>query len=87
MAEIKPKPSSIDPELLRRLKAEAKSPYRGLRQFIYVSCLASGAIGGVVFFFKVAAGRDLETSIPNLALQAGVVAVMVWLLRIDRAKI
>jgi hypothetical protein len=86
MASQKIKPS-IDPELLRRLKAEAKSPYRGLRQFIYVSCLASGAVGGVVFFFKVAAGRDLETSIPNLALQAGVVAVMVWLLQIDRHKI
>jgi hypothetical protein len=86
MTEQKTKPS-IDPELLRRLKAEAKAPYRGLRQFIYVSCAISGAIGGVVFFFKVAAGRDLDTSIPNLALQAGVVAVMVWLLRIDRAKI
>jgi Low psii accumulation1 / Rep27 len=86
VTELKPKPS-IDPELLRRLRAEAKSPYRGLRQFIYVSCLASGSIGGIVFFFKVAAGRDLETSIPNLALQAGVVAVMGWLLRIDRHKL
>lgn len=79
--------TSIDPKLLRRLKAEAKSPYRGLRQFLYVSCLASGAIGGVVFFFKVAAGRDLETNIPNLALQVGVVALMVWLLRIDRHEV
>ncbi|WP_310427378.1 DUF3493 domain-containing protein [Chamaesiphon sp. VAR_48_metabat_135_sub] len=86
MAEQKTK-SSLDPELLRRLKAEAKSPYRGLRQFIYVSCLASGAIGGVVFFFKVVAGRDLETSIPNLAVQAGVVGLMMLLLRIDRNKI
>jgi hypothetical protein len=83
MTEPKPKPS-IDPELYRRLKAEAiSSPYRGLRQFIYTSCLASGAVGGVIFFFKVVAGRELETSIPNLALQAGVVAIMVWLLRID----
>ena len=86
MAEFKPK-SSIDPELRRRLQAEIKSPYRGLRQFIYVSCAASGAIGGVVFFFKVLAGRDLETTIPNLALQIGVVALMVWLLLIDRSKI
>ena len=86
MAELKPK-SSIDPELRRRLQAEIKSPYRGLRQFIYVSCAASGAIGGVVFLFKVLAGRDLETTIPNLALQIGVVALMVWLLRIDRSKI
>ena len=85
MTEIKPK-SSIDPELYRRLKAEAKSPYRGLRQFVYVSCLASGAVGGLIFLLKVVAARDLETNLPNLAIQVGVVAVMVWLLKIDRAK-
>jgi hypothetical protein len=88
MTELQPKqkPDSIDPELWRRLQAEAKSPFRGLRQFVYVSCALSGAIGGVVFFFKLLAGRDLEATIPNLALQIGVVALMVWLLRIDRAK-
>ncbi len=82
----KPKPDSIDPELWRRLQAEAKSPFRGLRQFIYAACAASGAIGGVVFFFKLLAGRELDKTIPNLAIQVGVVAVMVWLMRIDRAK-
>ena len=87
MAELKQKPDSIDPELWRRLQAEAKSPFRGLRQFIYVSCALSGAIGGVVFFFKLLAGRNLETTIPNLALQIGVVALMVWLLRIDKSKV
>ena len=89
MAEIKPKskPDSIDPELWSRLQAEAKSPFRGLRQFVYASCALSGAIGGVVFFFKLLAGKNLEATIPNLALQIGVVAIMVWLLKIDRAKI
>jgi Low psii accumulation1 / Rep27 len=88
MTELQPKqkPDSIDPELWRRLQAEAKSPFRGLRQFVYVSCALSGAIGGVVFFFKLLAGRDLEKTIPNLAVQIGVVALMVWLWRIDRAK-
>ena len=88
MAEIKPKskPDSIDPELWTRLQAEAKSPFRGLRQFVYVSCALSGAIGGVVFFFKLLAGKNLEATIPNLALQIGVVAIMVWLFKIDRAK-
>jgi hypothetical protein len=86
MTELKPKPDSIDPELWRRLQAEAKSPFRGLRQFVYVSCAISGAIGGVVFFFKLLAGRDLDATIPNLALQIGVVALMVFLLRIDKAK-
>ena len=83
----KSKPDSIDPELWSRLQAEAKSPFRGLRQFVYVSCALSGAIGGVVFFFKLLAGKNLEATIPNLALQISVVAIMVWLLKIDRAKI
>ncbi len=89
MAEFKPKskPDSIDPELWTRLQAEAKSPFRGLRQFGYVSCAISGAVGGVVFLFKLLAGRDLEATIPNLAIQVGVVAVMVWLWKIDRAKV
>ena len=89
MTELQPKqkPDSIDPELWRRLQAEAKSPFRGLRQFVYVSCAISGAVGGLVFFFKLLAGRDLEATIPNLAIQVGVVALMVFLLRIDRAKV
>jgi Low psii accumulation1 / Rep27 len=87
MAELNQKTGSLDPELRRRLQAEIKSPYRGLRQFVYVSCAASGAIGGVVFLFKALAGRDLETTLPNLALQAGVVGLMVWLLRVDRSKL
>jgi hypothetical protein len=85
-SRAEPSRQDIDPELRRRLQAEIKSPYRGLRQFIYVSCAASGAIGGMVFFFKVVAGRDLQTNLPNLLLQAGVVAIMVWLLKIDRSK-
>jgi Low psii accumulation1 / Rep27 len=85
MTEIKTKPD-MDPELYRRLMAEATSPYRGLRKFFYVGCGASGFIGGVVFFAKLATGRDLETTIPNLALQSGVVALMVWLYRIDQPR-
>jgi Low psii accumulation1 / Rep27 len=76
----------IDPELYRRLKAEAASPFRSLRRFFYIGFGASGFIGGVVFLAKLAAGRDLEHTIPNLALQIGVVALMVFLYRQDRSK-
>jgi hypothetical protein len=85
MTAPKPK-SSIDPELYRRLKSEAKNPYRAFRRFFYFSFAGSGFIGGVVFLARLAAGRELETTIPNLAIQAGVVALMVWLLTIDRDK-
>ncbi len=64
-----------------RLKAEAKAPYRGLRTFVYVACGASGAIGTLVFLAQLLAGRQVGTAIPNLALQLGIVALMVWLFR------
>ena len=80
-----PKPkSSIDPELYRRLQSEAKNPFRSFRRFFYFSFAGSAAIGGVVFIAKLAAGRELETTIPNLAIQAVALALMVWLLTIDK---
>lgn len=68
------------------LKAEAAAPYKGLRQFIYIVFGASGAIGGFVFLMQALAGRDVESALPNLALQAGVVALMVWLFRLEGRK-
>jgi hypothetical protein len=70
-----------DPELYARLKAEAAAPYRGLRRFVYFGCAASGAIGGFVFLAQLIAGREVATALPNFALQVGVVALMVWLIR------
>ncbi|MEO0771187.1 MAG: DUF3493 domain-containing protein [Cyanobacteria bacterium J06649_4] len=64
-----------------RLLAESKAPYKGLRKFIYGSIGASGAIGGFVFFTKILAGRDIAQSLPNLALQVGIVALMIFLFR------
>ena len=74
-------PSGMSQERYDRLVAESRAPYKGLRKFIYASFGASGAIGGFVFFTKILAGRDLSQSIPNLALQVGVVALMVFLFR------
>jgi Low psii accumulation1 / Rep27 len=76
----------IDPALYQRLQAEAQSPFRSLRRFFYLAFAASGLMGGVVFLAKLAAGKDLDTTIPNLALQAGVVALMVTLYRWDHNK-
>ena len=74
-----------DPELYARLKQEAQAPYRGLRKFIYVAFGASGFIGAVVFLAQLLSGQDIGGSFANFALQIGVVALMVWLFRIDRA--
>ncbi len=76
-------PCNLDPATYARLKAEVNAPYRGFRKFIYVSLAGSGFIGGVVFFAQIIAGRHLETVLPNFALQAGVVALMAWLFRLE----
>lgn len=73
--------SQLSPEQYSRLKAEALAPYRGLRQFLYIGFGASGFIGAVVFLAQLLAGRNVASALPNLALQIGVVALMVGLFR------
>lgn len=81
MTERSKRLKESDPERYARLVAESKAPYRGLRKFIYIGFGASGAIGAFVFLTQALAGRDIEAALPNLALQVGLVALMVWLFR------
>ncbi|NEP76193.1 MAG: DUF3493 domain-containing protein [Okeania sp. SIO2G5] len=83
-----PSPSSQTPKNDRyaRLRAEAKAPYRILRRFIYVAFGASGFIGALVFLVQVMTLQNIQSTLPNLALQLGVLALMVWLLKVDRAR-
>jgi Low psii accumulation1 / Rep27 len=85
MVQQNPK-NRLDPELYARLKAESAAPYRSLRKFIYLGCGASGFIGLFVFLSQLLAGRDVNTALPNLALQIGVVALMVFLWRWEGRK-
>lgn len=78
-----PKPRSLDPEQYAHLRAEAQAPYRGLRRFLYVGFGASGLIGAFIFVTQLAAGVAQPNAIPNLALQCGLVALMVWLWRYE----
>lgn len=76
-----------DPEKYAHLRAEAAAPYRGFRRFFYASCAASGAIGGFIFVIQLLAGRGVENTGLNLAVQVGVVALMAWFWRLeDRAE-
>jgi hypothetical protein len=70
---------NLKPQQYERLRAEAAAPYRGLRQFIYIGVGASGFIGAFVFFFQLLARRDIEQALPNLAIQLGVIGLMVLL--------
>jgi hypothetical protein len=76
-----------DPDKFAALSAEAMTPFRNLRLFFYGGFGAWGAIGAFIFFFRILAGRDLSTAVPNFALQMGLVGAMGWLfLRESRAK-
>lgn len=78
---------NLDPELYARLKAEAASPYRGLRKFVYLAFGASGLIGAFIFVLQLLAQKtSLEVGLPSLALQVGVVALMVFLWRWDESR-
>ena len=83
MADRDRRPQGMSPERYERLMAEAKAPYKGLRKFVYGTFAASGAIGGFIFLTQVLAGRDVGIALPNLALQLGVVALMVFLFRLE----
>jgi Low psii accumulation1 / Rep27 len=86
MPELPGQKRNLSVEQYARLKTEAKAPYRGLRKFIYVAFGASGLIGAAVFLAQLVAGREVAAALPNFALQLGVVALMVWLFRIDRER-
>ncbi len=74
----------INPEKYAKLKAEAKAPYKGLRKFLYIAFGASGFIGAVVFLSQLAAGRNTISALPSFVLQVGIVALMVWLFRLEK---
>jgi uncharacterized membrane protein YccC len=79
-------PKGMSPEKYKRLVAEAQAPYKGLRKFVYGTFAASGAIGAFIFLTQVLAGRDVGSAVPNLLLQVGVVALMVFLFRLESRK-
>jgi hypothetical protein len=76
--------SKLTPEQYKRLRDLATNPYRDLRKFVYIAFGASGAIGAFVFLARLAAGRDIASTLPNLALQLGVIALMVFLFRREK---
>lgn len=68
------------------LKAEAAAPYRGLRHFIYFACGASACIGGFILLCQWLAGTTTNSSLSGLAIQLGVLGLMVGLYRLDQAR-
>jgi len=74
----------LDKEQLARLRAEAAAPGIGFRRFFYVAFAGSAFLGAFVFLMKAIAGEDLAQTLPNLLLQSGVGAGLIWLWRRER---
>jgi hypothetical protein len=75
------------PQDYEKLKAELKAPFLGLRRFVYLACGASGSVGAYIFVTQLLAGRgETTTTLNNLAVQMGVIGLMILLYRIDRPK-
>jgi hypothetical protein len=81
-----PPKTSLEPHLYDRLRAESKAPYRYLRKFVYLAFGISGLLGAMIFLTQIAAQRDVSEALPNLGIQIGVVALMVFLFRWDSQK-
>ena len=75
--------TKLEPEKYARLKAELDAPYRGLRKFIYVAFTISGFIGAFISLAKIIAGQNIYSAFPNFALQVGIMALMIWLFRLE----
>jgi Low psii accumulation1 / Rep27 len=71
----------LDQEQLARLRSEAIAPGRGFRRFFYVAFSGSAFLGAFVFLMKAIAGEDLAQTLPNLLLQIGIGAALVWFWR------
>jgi hypothetical protein len=71
----------LNKEQMDRLRAEAAAPGKGFRRFFYVALAGSAFLGAFVFLMKAIAGEDLAQTLPNLLLQSGVGAGLIWLWR------
>ena len=73
------KPPGMSQERFDRLVQETQTPFKGLRKVVYGAVGASGLLGAFVFFTQLLAGKDVETALPNLAVQMGVIGLAVFL--------
>ena len=76
--------SSLDPELRRRLLAEARSPWRGLRRALWFALVASAGLGLATMALRASAGSDVASG--DLLIQVGALGLFGALLWFDRNR-
>ncbi|MEA5414810.1 DUF3493 domain-containing protein [Synechococcus sp. BA-132 BA5] len=75
---------SLDPELRRRLMAEARSPWRGLRRALWFALVASAGLGLATMALRASAGSDVASG--DLLIQVGALGLFGALLWFDRNR-
>lgn len=75
---------SLDPELRRRLLAEARSPWRGLRRALWFALVASAGLGLATMALRASAGSDVASG--DLLIQVGALGLFGALLWFDRNR-
>ena len=75
---------SLDPELRRRLLAEARSTWRGLRRALWFALVASAGLGLATMALRASAGSDVASG--DLLIQVGALGLFGALLWFDRNR-
>ena len=75
---------SLDPELRRRLLAEAKTPWRGLRRALWFALVASAGLGLATMALRASAGSEVASG--DLLIQVGALSLFGALLWFDRNR-
>ena len=75
---------SLDPELRRRLLAEARTPWRGLRRAVWFALLASAGLGLATMALRASAGSEVGSG--DLLIQVGAFSLFGALLWFDRNR-
>ncbi len=75
---------SLDPELRRRLLAEARTPWRGLRRAVWFALVASAGLGLATMALRASAGSEVASG--DLLIQVGALSLFAALLWFDRNR-
>ena len=75
---------SLDLELRRRLLAEARTPWRGLRRALWFALVASAGLGLATMALRASAGSEVASG--DLLIQVGALSLFGALLWFDRNR-
>ena len=74
--------SKIDPELRKKLLKESQSPFKGLRQILWIAFSGSAFLGLFIMLSKIASGGELPQN--NILIQCGACILFPTLWFFDR---